>query len=145
MVAEKSCHLGYTGLKCVYTNCAGWKTFFHNSYRASPLRRNVCWNGAQGCLVLYCIVDISLSKHMGDGKEKLGRGPYAIFIAILSMPAGFQHPRTKYMLAPGLRKLTFLCGFSCGFAKWSIWTTCHITYNALNLGQNRFKKHHNML
>ena len=62
----------------------------------------------------------SLSKHMGDGKVKLGRGPYAIFIAILSMHAGFQHPRTKYMLAPGLRKLTFLCVFSCGFAKWSI-------------------------
>ena len=87
----------------------------------------------------------SLSKHRCDGKVKLGRGPYAISIAILSMHTGFQHPRTKYMLAPGLRKLTFLCGFSCGFAKWSIWTTCHITYNALNLGQNRFKKHHNML
>ena len=31
----------------------------------------------------------SLSKHMGDGKEKLGRGPYAISTAILSMYAGF--------------------------------------------------------
>ena len=62
----------------------------------------------------------SLSKHRGDGKVKLGRGPYAISIAILSMHTGFQHPRTKYMLAPGLRKLTFLCVFSCGFAKWSI-------------------------
>ena len=27
----------------------------------------------------------SLSKHMGDGKVKLGRGPYAISTAILSM------------------------------------------------------------
>ena len=62
----------------------------------------------------------SLSKHMGDGKVKLGRGPYAISTAILSMYPGFQHPRTKYMLAPGPRKLTFLCVFSCGFAKWSI-------------------------
>ena len=34
---------------------------------------------------------------MGDGKVKLGRGPYAISIAILSMYAGFQHPGTKYM------------------------------------------------
>ena len=57
---------------------------------------------------------------MGDGKVKLGRGPYAIFTAILSMYAGFQHPGTKYMLAPGHRQLTFLCGFSCGFAKLSI-------------------------
>ena len=32
---------------------------------------------------------ISLSKHMGDGKVKLGRGPYAISTAILSMYAGF--------------------------------------------------------
>ena len=62
----------------------------------------------------------SLSKHRCDVKVKLGRGSYAISIAILSMHTGFQHPRTKYMLAPGLRKLTFLCGFSCGFAKWSI-------------------------
>ena len=62
----------------------------------------------------------SLSKHMGDGKVKLGRGPYAIYTAIVSMYAGFQHPGTKYMLAPGHRKLTFLCGFSCGFAKLSI-------------------------
>ena len=31
----------------------------------------------------------SLSKHMGDGKVKLGRGPYAISTAILSMYAGF--------------------------------------------------------
>ena len=66
------------------------------------------------------IVANSLSNHKGDGIVKLGRGPYAISIAIISMHAGFQHPRTKYMLAPGLRKLTFLCGFSCGFAKWSI-------------------------
>ena len=66
------------------------------------------------------LVCISLSKHMGDGKVKLGRGPYAISTAILSMYAGFQHPGTKYMLAPGHRKLTFLCGFSCGFAKLSI-------------------------
>ena len=58
---------------------------------------------------------VSLSKHMGDGKVKLGRGPYAISTAILSMYAGFQHPGTKYMLAPGHKKLTFLCGFSCGF------------------------------
>ena len=62
----------------------------------------------------------SLSKHRGDGKVKLGRGPYAISTAILSIYAGFQHPGTKYMLAPGHRKLTFLCGFSCGFAKLSI-------------------------
>ena len=66
------------------------------------------------------LLNISLSKHMGDGKEKLGRGPYAISTAILSMYTGFQHPGTKYMLAPGHRKLTFLCGFSCGFAKLSI-------------------------
>ena len=57
---------------------------------------------------------------MGDGKVKLGRGPYAISTAILSMYAGFQHPGTKYMLAPGHRKFTLLCGFSCGFAKLSI-------------------------
>ena len=31
----------------------------------------------------------SLSKHIGDGKVKLGRGPYAISTAILSMYAGF--------------------------------------------------------
>ena len=34
---------------------------------------------------------------MGDGKVKLGRGPYAISTAILSIYAGFQHPGTKYM------------------------------------------------
>ena len=56
---------------------------------------------------------------MGDGKVKLGRGTYAISTAILSMHAGFQYPGTKYMLAPGHRKFTFLCGFSCGFAKLS--------------------------
>ena len=66
------------------------------------------------------ILESSLSKHMGDGKLKLGRGPYAISTAILSMYAGFQLPRTKYMLAPGHRKMNFLCGFSCGFAKLSI-------------------------
>ena len=59
----------------------------------------------------------SLSNHMGDSKVKLGRGPYAISTATLSMYAGFQYPRTKYMLAPGHRKFTFLCGFSYGFAK----------------------------
>ena len=63
------------------------------------------------------VVWSSLSKHLGDGKVKLGRGPYAISTATLSMYAGFQHPGTKYMLAPGHRKFTFLCGFSCGFAK----------------------------
>ena len=57
---------------------------------------------------------------MGGSKVKLGRGPYAISNAILSMHAGFQHPGTEYMLAPGHRKLTFLCGFSCDFAKLSI-------------------------
>ena len=45
---------------------------------------------------------ISLSKHRGDGKVKLGRGPYAISLAILSMHAGFHHPRTKYMIAPNI-------------------------------------------
>ena len=45
---------------------------------------------------------ISLSKHMGDGKVKLGRGPYAISTAILSMYAGFQHPGTKNMIAPNI-------------------------------------------
>ena len=44
----------------------------------------------------------SLSKHRGDVKVKLGRGPYAISIAILIMRAGFQHPRTKYMIAPNI-------------------------------------------
>ena len=44
----------------------------------------------------------SLSKHRGDVKVKLGRGPYAISIAILIMHAGFQHPRTKYMIAPNI-------------------------------------------
>ena len=44
----------------------------------------------------------SLSKHMGDGKVKLGRGPYAIYTAIISMYAGFQHPGTKYMIAPNI-------------------------------------------
>ena len=39
---------------------------------------------------------------MGDGKVKLGRGPYAISTAILSMYAGFQHPGTKYMIAPNI-------------------------------------------
>ena len=34
-------------------------------------------------------MNISLSKHMGDGKVKLGWGPYAISTAILSMYAGF--------------------------------------------------------
>ena len=62
----------------------------------------------------------SLSKHRCDGKVKLGRGPYAISTAILSMYTDFQHPGTKYMLAPGHRKMNFLCGFSCGFAKLSI-------------------------
>ena len=33
---------------------------------------------------------------------KLGRGPYAISTAILSMYAGFQHPRTKHMIAPNI-------------------------------------------
>ena len=39
-------------------------------------------------------------------RNKLGRGPHAISIAIVSMHAGFEHPRTKYMLAPGLAFLT---------------------------------------
>ena len=47
-------------------------------------------------------VDSSLSKHRGDVKVKLGRGPYAISIAILIMHAGFQHPRAKYMIAPNI-------------------------------------------
>ena len=68
-------------------------------------------------LSLLAEVCNSLSNHMGDGKVKLGRGTYAISTAILSMHAGFQYPGTKYMLAPGHRKFTFLCGFSCGFAK----------------------------
>ena len=45
---------------------------------------------------------------MGDGKVKLGRGPYDISTAILSMYAGFQHSETKYMLAPGHRMWIFL-------------------------------------
>ena len=48
------------------------------------------------------VVVTSLSKHRCDGKVKLGRGPYAISIAILIMHAGFQHPRTKYMIAPNI-------------------------------------------
>ena len=87
----------------------------------------------------------SLYKHMGDGKVKLGQGPYAISTAILSMYAGFQPPGTKYMLAPVHRKQTFLCGVACGFAKLSIWTICHNTYKALNLGYIRFKIHDNIL
>ena len=47
-------------------------------------------------------VSSGLSKHRGDGKVKLGRGPYTISMAILSMHAGFQHPRTKYMIAPNI-------------------------------------------
>ena len=39
---------------------------------------------------------------MGDGKVKLGRGPYAIYTAIISMYAGFQYPGTKYMIAPNI-------------------------------------------
>ena len=62
--------------------------------------------------VLPCI-HLSLSKHRGDGIVKLGRGPYIISSAILSMSAGFHHPGTMYMM-------TFLCGYSCGFSKWSI-------------------------
>ena len=53
----------------------------------------------------------SLSKHKVDGIVKLGRGPYVISTAILSMYADFQDPGTKYMIAPGLRKSTFLCDF----------------------------------
>ena len=34
-------------------------------------------------------MESSLSKHMGDDKDKLGLGPYAISTAILSMYAGF--------------------------------------------------------
>ena len=49
-----------------------------------------------------CRVCSSLSKHRGDVKVKLGRGPYAISIAILIMHACFQHPRTKYMIAPNI-------------------------------------------
>ena len=41
---------------------------------------------------VHYVVHISLSKHMGYGKVKLGRGPYAISTAILSMYTGFQHP-----------------------------------------------------
>ena len=33
--------------------------------------------------------------------------PLQNFITILSMPALFEHPRIKYMVAPELRKLTF--------------------------------------
>ncbi len=44
----------------------------------------------------------SLSKHMFDGKVKLGRGSYAISTAIPSMYAGFQHSGTKYMIAPNI-------------------------------------------
>ena len=39
---------------------------------------------------------------MGDGKVKLGREPYAISTDILSMYAGFWHPRTKYMIDPNI-------------------------------------------
>ena len=49
-----------------------------------------------------------MSKHMGDGKVKLGRGPYAISTAILSMYTAFQHPEKKYMLAPGPFYVNFL-------------------------------------
>ena len=45
-------------------------------------------------------MEISLSE--GDGKVKLGRGPYAIYTAIISMYAGFHHPGTKYMIAPNI-------------------------------------------
>ena len=55
-------------------------------------------------------VQASLSKHRGDGKVKLGRGPYTISMAILSMHAGFQHPRTKCMIAPNIL-LFFMCFF----------------------------------
>ena len=34
-------------------------------------------------------VHISLPKHMGDSEVKVGRGPYDISTAILSMYAGF--------------------------------------------------------
>ena len=54
------------------------------------------------------LVCISLSKHMGDGKLKLGRGRYAISTAILSMYTAFQHPEKKYMLAPGPFYVNFL-------------------------------------
>ena len=54
---------------------------------------------------------------MGDGKVKLGRGPYAISTAILSMYAGFQHPGTNYMLAPGHKKFTFFMWIFLWFCK----------------------------
>ena len=56
---------------------------------------------------------LSLSKRMGDGKVKLGRGPYAISIAILSMYAGFQHPGIKYMIVTNIL-LILNVFFSCG-------------------------------
>ena len=43
------------------------------------------------------------------------------------------------MVAPGLIKFTFLCGFSCCFAKLSTRTTFHNTYKCLNLVPFRFE------
>ena len=85
-----------------------------------PAARGVRQEGGAQGHGRFQSVNNSLSKFMGDGKVKLGRGPYAISTAILSMYTDFQHPGTKYMLAPGHRKMNFLCGFSCGFAKLSI-------------------------
>ena len=52
---------------------------------------------------------VSLSKHMGDGKVKLGREPYAISTDILSMYAGFWHPRTKHFTFFGMCFFMWFC------------------------------------
>ena len=38
---------------------------------------------------------------------------------------------TEYMLAAGLWNMTFLCGFSCDFANWQIWTTLHNIFKVI--------------
>ena len=43
----------------------------------------------------------------------------------------FLYPMTEYMLAAGLWNMTFLCGFSCDFANWQIWTTLHNIFKVI--------------
>ena len=51
---------------------------------------------------------------------------------LLTIAAGFfLYPMTEYMLAAGLWNMTFLCGFSCDFANWHIWTTLHNIFKVI--------------
>ena len=84
------------------------------------------------CLETFGLVKTRVYQPRGDCFKNAGSPCRMIFWVILILIlAGFCFLRLGTD-RPKCLKINFLCGFSCDFAKYTFWTTCHTLCNVSN-------------